>query len=253
MVDPDGNPPASEPMSVVDQGTNTANLQYALPGAISNVTFRTRDYSNNLVTSSADAIVVHHSTMNVDKIFTPGGGGRATSFTTSSTLFPFASPSAYSVWAGSCGSNNPGVGTMLGNVIVPSGSSGTLQAPGYIQLASVLPTVWSGTIASPGSRVAGVRVFAHDLSPTCNITRELTPTAAGTNANGQVPQAPATVPFGGDVGLPFGTYDICVTNTARTQHRLVTPVPLITAGLIGIPLNVYLGGGGLINGTNCPL
>jgi hypothetical protein len=46
MVDQNGNAPANQPVSVVDQGTNTVNLQYDRPGSIQGISFRTRDYSN---------------------------------------------------------------------------------------------------------------------------------------------------------------------------------------------------------------
>src|SRR5262249_23539016 len=143
------------------------------------------------------------------------------------------------IWAGSCGSNNPGPGLMLGTALVPSGGSGIVLPPGYLQLASAQVTVWSGTGASsPGSRVSGAKVTAKDTSSTCNVTTTLTP-SAGTNTNGQVPQAP---PSGGDIGLPYGTYDICASNSAATDKKIVTAVPLTSAGLIGTPVNVYLGG-----------
>src|SRR5262249_33875206 len=209
-----------------------------------NAPFQTPDHTNALATPSADATPASNTGMSVSKTFTPSGGGRATSFTTSSTLFPFTP--TYGGFAGSCGSNDPGAGTMLGNVNVPPGGSGALQAPGYIQLASAQATVWSGTSASsPGTRLSGAKVTAKDTSSTCNVTRTLTPTG-GTNANGQVPQAP---PTGGDIGLPYGTYDICASNSAGTDKRIVPGVALTSAGATGTPINVYTGGA---PGGTCP-
>ena len=88
---------------------------------------------------------------------------------------------------------------MLGNATVPVGGAGTLASPGYIQLPSLQVRVWSGTSLLPGTPVSGAKVTARDTG--CNVTRTLTP-RAGTDALGQVPQAP---PSGGDIGLPYGT------------------------------------------------
>jgi Tfp pilus assembly protein PilV len=241
MVDVDGNAPPPVSVSVVDQSTNTVNKQYDRPGSIQGITFRTRDYLNGLVTSSADSVAVTNSGMQTGlKVFTPAGGVRATSITTASTLFPFTSPD--SVYAGTCTSNNPGAGPMLGNATVPVGGTATLVSPGYIQLPSLQVTVWSGTSSSSqGSRVQTAKVTARDVG--CNVTRTLTPPgvppAGGTNANGQVPQAP---PSGGDIGLPYGTYDVCASNSTGTDKRTVTGVALTSAGATGTTLAIYLGG-----------
>jgi Tfp pilus assembly protein PilV len=228
MVDQNGNAPPAQSVSVVDQGTNTVNLQYDRPGSIQGIAFRTRDYANGLVTSSADSVIVSNTGMQVAKAFTPPGGVRSTSISTTTTLFPFTSP--YAVYAGTCASNTPPAGPMLGNATVPVGGAGTLATPGYIQLPSLQVTVWSGTSALPGAAVTGAKVTARDTG--CNVTRTLTSSA---NASGQVPA-------GGDIGLPYGTYDVCANNPAASDKRTVTGVALTSAGATGTPLNIYLGG-----------
>jgi Tfp pilus assembly protein PilV len=230
MVDQDGNAPQNQTVSVVDQGTNTVNLQYDRPGSIQNISFRTRDYSNNLVASSADSVIVSNTGMQVAKQFTPPGGTRAASVTTTSTLFPFTSP--YAVYAGTCASDLPPAGPMLGNATVPVGGAGSLASPGYIQLPSLQVTVWSGTGPGffQGSRVQNAKVTARDTG--CNLTRTLT---TATNSNGQVP-------VGGDIGLPYGTYDVCASNSNSSDKRTVTGVALNSAGTSGTGLDVYLGG-----------
>lgn len=228
MVDQNGNAPPNQTVSVVDQGTNTVNLQYDRPGSIANISFRTRDYSNALIASSADSVIVGNTGMQSAKQFTPAGGGRAATLSTTATLFPFTSP--YAVYAGTCSSNNPPVGPMLGNSTVPVAGSGSLASPGYIQLPSLQVTVWSGTgSTSPGTRLSAAKVTARDTG--CNVTRTLT---TSTNTNGQVPVA-------GDIGLPYGTYDVCAQNSTATDRRVITGVALTTAGATGTPLDVYLG------------
>jgi Tfp pilus assembly protein PilV len=228
MVDQDGNSPRNQTVSVVDQGTNTVNLQYDRPGSIQNVNFRTRDYSNNLVASSADSVIVSNTGMQVAKQFTPPGGTRAASISTTATLFPFTSP--YAVYAGSCASDLPPAGPMLGNSTVPVGGAGSLASPGYIQLPSLQVTVWSGSSALfPGSRLSAAKVTAKDTG--CNVTRTLT---TSTNSSGQVPVA-------GDIGLPYGTYSVCAQNSAGTDRRIVT-VNLNSVGTSGTPVDIYLSG-----------
>ena len=106
MVDPSGNPPTSQTVSVVDQGTNTVDLVYDRPGSINNITFQTRAYNTNtLVPSSSDAAIVFNSGMITGpRLLGTGGGPQQTSFSTSG-LFPFSSP--YSVYAGTCDQNAP--------------------------------------------------------------------------------------------------------------------------------------------------
>jgi Tfp pilus assembly protein PilV len=229
MVDPDGNAPTNQTVSVVDQGTNTVNLQYDRPGSIQNITFNTRDYSNNLVASSADSVIVSNTGMSLAKQFTPPGGVRAASITTTATLYPFTSP--YAVYAGTCASNNPPAGPMLGNATVPVGGTGSLASPGYIQLPSLQVTVKN--LLTP---VSGAKVTAKDTG--CNVTRTLT---TSTNSSGQVP-------VGGDIGLPYGTYDVCATGGGK--KRTVTGVALTSAGSTGTALTIDLSGGS--NGTTCP-
>jgi hypothetical protein len=173
-------------------------------------------------------VIVSNTGMQTAKQFTPVGGGRATSLSTTSTLFPFTSP--YAVYAGTCSSDNPPAGPMLGNSTVPVGGAGTLASPGYIQLPSLQVNVWSGTSTVPGSKLSGAKVTARDTG--CNVTRTLT---TSTNANGQIP-------VGGDIGLPYGTYDVCAQNSAGTDKRTMTGVALTSAGATGTNLDIYLGG-----------
>jgi hypothetical protein len=82
----------------------------------------------------------------------------------------------------------------------------------------------------PGTRVSAAKVTARDAG--CNVTRTL---ATSTNTNGQVPTA-------GNIGLPYGTYDVCAQNSAGTDKRTVTGVGLTSAGTTGTTLDVFLGG-----------
>ena len=234
MVDPDGNAPAAQTVSVVDQATNTVNLQYDRPGSIQGINFRTRTYGGTLVTSTADTAVLSQSGMTQVKVYGTPGGTRQTTFNTGTNLFPFTSP--YTVYAGSCTANDPTADPTAtgayGSATVPAGGSANLASPGYVQLPSLLVTLWSGTSSvSPGTRVSGGDVTVQEVgSPTgCGVTRTLT---TSTNTNGQVPVA-------GDVGLPYGTYNVCANNSAATDRRVISSVAVHSTS--GTNLDIYLG------------
>lgn len=233
-VDPNGSAPTAKTVSIVAQSTNTVNLQYDSPGAIENVSFRTRDYANTLIASSAHSIVVDNTNMDMAKIFTAPGGVRQPVLATPVTLFPFTSP--YAVYAGNCGANNPSSGAALGSATVPVGGTTGLATPGYIQLPALHVYVYTGT--STGSPpAAGARVTVRDRG--CNVTRVLT---SATDVNGRIP-----VP--GDVGLPYGAYDVCAVNSDGSDRRLITNVAVQSAGSSGTRLDIFLGGQA---GGTCP-
>jgi hypothetical protein len=235
-VDPDGVSPGAETVSVVAGATNTVNYEFDSPGRIENVQFRTRDYGNNLDPMTWDSMVVGHTSMQTPRVFT-STSGRQLTMSTPQTLYPFVTP--YAVYAGTCGSNDPGAGLGLGSVVVPVGA--TVTGP-TIQLPSLQVTLWSGSgPASPGSRVQGGDVTAEDED--CNVTRTLT---TSTDANGRVPDDGLGRPM---IGLPYGEYDICANNAAQDDRRLIGDFDLNAVGSSGTTLDVYLGG---TSGGPCP-
>ena len=231
MVDQDGDPVPPETVSVVDQGTNTIERTYDRPGSIQGITFRTRTYGGSLVPSSVDTATVSASDMNQVKTYGTPGGARQTSFNTATTLFPFTY--SYTVYGGSCTANDPTSDSLaagaFGSATVPPGGSATLASPGYVVLPSLLVTLWSGTSLLPGSKVSGGDVTVQEATGGCGVTRTLT---TSTDAAGQIPVA-------GDVGLPYGTYNVCANNAAQTDRRVVTATVHDTAGT---SLDIYLGG-----------
>jgi Tfp pilus assembly protein PilV len=237
-VDPDGLAPTGQTVSVVAGATNTVSYLFDTPGRIQNIAFRTRDYSNNLDATTWDSVVVDQTGMTSARAFT---GARTLLFSTPTSLFPFTSP--YALYAGTCGSNNPGSGNGLGSATVPVG--GSVTGP-TLQLPSLLVTLWSGTSSSsPGTRVSGgdVTVFDDD----CNVQRTLT---TSTNSNGQVPEDTSGTPSRPMTALPYGTnYDICANNSGATDRRVVSDFDLVSSGSTGTVLDIYLGG---TTGGSCP-
>ena len=243
-VNPDGNPPTTETVSVVAGSTNTVAYEFDSPGRIQNVSFRTRDYGNNLDPMTWNSFVVDHSSMTTARVFTVGT--RQLQLSTPATMYPFVTPQ--SVYAGTCGNNNPGTGLGLGSVVVPVG--GTVTGP-ILQLPSLQITLWSGSgPSSQGSRVSGGDITARD--DRCGgLVRTLT---TDTDASGQVPDDTA-VPPRPMIGLPSSTdYDICAVNGTGTRKRVISNFALTSSGATGTPLAFYLGASGGTSGTGltCP-
>ncbi len=259
MVDPDGNPPTTITTSVVDQATNTIDKQYDTPGGLA-VNFKTEPYGNGTpINSSADGITVNNTNMNVAKTFT---SPNQNTITTTRTLFPFANPSSYSVYAGTCASNNPdptGIGANpleFGNVVVPRGGTGSL-APGFITLPALHLTVRTGSgvnSGQQGSIVNGADVRITDMNCSPAVTRQY-----ATNASGQLADSATGTT---DPGMPYSTnYRVCAdANISGTQRRnfvmigsSIEQVP-VTDPTAGAVRTIYLTGTGATSGSGaqCP-
>jgi Tfp pilus assembly protein PilV len=257
MVDPDGNAPSAQTVSVVDQATANVNLQYDRPGGLT-VSFKTKNYSGAVVNSSADGITAWNSGMSVAKTF---GSPNSASITTPQVLFPFASPSAYAVYAGQCPSNNPdptGTGAnplALANVVVPAAGTGTTP-DNVVQLPSLDLTVRTGSSSLlPGSVVNSADVHVTDVNCTPDLTRTLS-----TNASGQLADTP-TGPT--DPGLPYSTnYKVCadakVGSTYYMNYVRTTgfgsPIEQVgvTDPTAGTVKTIYLTGPGAQSSTSAP-
>jgi hypothetical protein len=239
---------------VVAQGTNTVNLQYDTPGAISTsnpIQFVTKPYGALAITapvaSKADSVILGNTGMNMPRqLGTPGtpvsgisGGG----------LFPFAS--VYTVYAGTCQGDNPDPastgagGAALQNVLITPGS--TVNGP-TIQLPALFLTV----VNSASQALVGARVRVHDNNcpdwPTGQGTafwRSIGPTVA----LGQLP----------DPGLPYRPYiagdalnkgyDVCADN--GTRHATATNVDVSNLST-GTPLTLLIPNSGSTSAGVCP-
>jgi Tfp pilus assembly protein PilV len=225
LVDGDGKPPAPETTSVVAESTNTLVLQYDAPGQIE-ASFETR-VGGELVPSSADAVVLFNSGMELPKAFGEPGAPQAT--VTATPLFPFASP--YAIYAGTCGGNDPG----QEGVAAPPGTvaEGVVSANGSTKVTIELPalhlTAWDGDgAASPGEPVAGAEVLIIDTK--CEPGNPVVRTAT-TDASGALP----------DPGLPFSTYEVCVSDGAKRVTAVEVAVPFDPEDMAaGTELDAYL-------------
>lgn len=230
LIDHDGDPPGSVDTSVVGESTNTLVLQYDEPGDIP-VTFKTRNYSNGLMDSAADSVVVFNTGLSLARTF--GTVGTQQTTITAAPLFPFTSD--YAVYAGTCEGDNPNPLALdpppaplaIGSALVPPGGS----APTLIHLPALHLTAYRGTTTG-SSRAAGATVKIYDTL--CgNVLRQTT-----TNSVGQLDNP----------GLPFSDYTVCVDGlvSGNPRRRTITGISLndvddLTGGTVR---NFFLGSGG---------
>jgi prepilin-type N-terminal cleavage/methylation domain-containing protein len=250
MVDPDGVAPTGETVSVVDQATNTVNLQYDRPGSIP-VTFTTRRQSDNAIVNTlpsgpvkADSLIAFNTGMTAGpKRF--GTPGTFATTITASGLFPFSSP--VSVYAGIC-QNSAVAGAAVASINVPAGGSQSAT----VQLPALHLNVYQGTTTG-SAKAVGATVTVEDLlcpnNPTTGFKRTFT-----TNASGQLDNP----------GLPMSDYRICATANVsgvgnrkiRTNDTLAPPnVSLDDPADLNSPsttLNLFLQGTGSTSGSTCP-
>lgn len=131
-VDVNGNSTITQSVTVVPTQTAkpTAQFQLGQAGAIS-ATFTT-GYNGSTHASSSDAIVASNTGMSAPRTFATTSGPAST-LTTPSTLYPFATP--YSVYAGSCSSDLP-----------PSADQGSASVGGgaaVVPLPALIVNVWA--------------------------------------------------------------------------------------------------------------
>jgi hypothetical protein len=189
---------------------------YDRPGAAS-VSVKTLNYSGTVIPSTADGISAKAPLMNLWKTFT---NPNSSTITTTQTLFPFASPTTYGVYAGTCPSNNPdptnaGANPLaFANVTVPASGTGTTP-DNVIQLPSLRLTVRDGSaVATPGLVVTSADVHITDMICSPNVTRTL-----ATNDAGQLADATGAAPT--DPGLPYSTnYKVCADANIGGVQRM---------------------------------
>lgn len=236
LVDRDGKPPQSQSTSVVAESTNVLGLQYDEPGKVV-AKFNTW-VGGKLVPSSADAIVAYNSGMKVARVF--GTPGTRKAEVTATPLFPFTS--TYAVYAGSCAENDPGLAgkPTSADAIAEASVTPAGTTPVAIELPPLNLIVRSGTQASnPGTPVNGATVTLSDVK--CTSASPLVRTFTTNEAGGLT-----------DPGLPFSTYNVCVTNGSKRVKLTGLKVPTDPENLpAGTSLVVYLGGGTSTTG-GCP-
>jgi len=186
-VEKNGNeePPSSEQAAAVVNGSTTKKIfEFDRGGAIK-VTFASA--------ASSDQWLAFNTSMTTFRTF-----GTAeiynTAVTSPATLFPFTAP--YTVYAGSCESDDPHVinAAVTDSTATVVGGS-TVEPSPAVTVPPVAIKVWSGkSKASPGFQIEGAQVWIEDTG--CKTIRKSVTTSAGALLH---------------PNMPFGKYRLCVT------------------------------------------
>src|SRR6185312_4300501 len=125
-------------------------------------------------------------------------------------LFPFES-SEYTVYAGSCPSNNPGT--------APANASGLYSAEvkpeGVLTPQIHVPALELTLTNATGASAVGARVTVTDANAACKYNGSSIKRVFTTNANGHLSNAAGET----EAGLPFGTYNVCASLPVGGEYQ----------------------------------
>jgi Tfp pilus assembly protein PilV len=178
-------PPSSEQAATVINGSTTKKeFQFDKGGAIK-VTFASGAMS--------DQWLAFNTSMTTFRTFGTAET-YSTAVTSPTTLFPF--PAVYTVYAGSCESDDPhAINAAVTDSTATVIGSTTVEPSPAVTAPPVAIKVWSGkSKASPGLKIEGAQVWIEDTG--CKTIRKST-----TTSTGALPHP----------NMPFGKYKLCVT------------------------------------------
>jgi type II secretory pathway pseudopilin PulG len=183
------------------------------------------------VAAPMDSMFVRNATNSIELPVGTPGGTRTTSLTR--TIFPFKSPGEYTAYAGYCTTNNPGAANKSGIFSGMAAAGATLTPKILVPALELTITTKSGKEGKEGTEqiVSGAKVTLTDRN--CkfngiNVKRTYTTTMAGHLSNeAAVKEEVATkdlpekekVLAPVESGVPFGTYEICVSATINGEAR----------------------------------
>jgi type II secretory pathway pseudopilin PulG len=231
LVNKDGKSIEQKTVGVKANEAENVPLQFDRPGTIP-LNFKYRVGSTGtFATATADSVVAYNGLMTTAKIVgTPGGTREATINAT--PLFPFTS--AYTLYPGSCSTNNPNTAgqnpTGVATVVAPRGAT---TAPATIQLLALDLTVKKGTPAVKGAKVTITDTACKEAKGNF-IKRTFTTNEAGKPSSSETgPAEPA---------LPWGQYTVCASaafssSDKRKKETSATVQSLAEAKVISIDLN----------------
>jgi hypothetical protein len=157
---------------------------------------------------------------------------------TDKKVFPYKSPSEYTVYAGSCTTNNPGTSSAnkegLFSAVVPPKAELRPQ----IHVPALELTVTTKNAEGKQLAVSGAKVTLTDTkckSGSTNVKRTYWTNAAGHLSNEGALKKP-TEPT--EAGVPFGTYKVCASATINGELRRVELAEVKAENFTaGTPLN----------------
>jgi len=239
-VDKNGNsePPATERAATIINGSTTKKeFEFGQAGAIQ-VTFAN--------SATSDQFVAFNTGMTTFRTFGTAPVN-ANVLTSPTTVFPFTG--AYSVYAGTCESNDPhalSAANVDSTATVTGGASA--KALPLVTVPPVAIKVMSGKSGSPGSAIEKATVRIQDTG--CNTVEEGTTTSTGALPHPNMPFGKYSLcvtggKFGGTGGLgKEKKYTVAFTNDTATGPSAITAGTLTNGGTnAGKEAIIYLGTG----------
>ncbi len=213
MVNPQGEKTSTKEYGVEASATSQVPLYFDKPGTIIPTFKYLEPSTKELTLAPVDSMVLFNAENEGSAAVIGTPGGTRTSSLTDEAVYPFKTK--YAVYAGSCEqSNNPdpeekGVNSgEIANVTVTGGSKSTptIQIPAL----NLEVTYNSG-------KLQGARVIVTDTS--CQYNASKVKRTFTTDEVGHI--APAIGGTTEAVGLPFGTYNVCVSAKIGSEYRRI--------------------------------
>jgi type II secretory pathway pseudopilin PulG len=198
--------PWSTTVGVVAGSSTPVSFMYDLPGTVI-AKFKYRVGSTGtFLPATSDSVVAYNALMTkgAESFGTPGG--TRSESVKATPLFPFKE--ADTIYAGSCESNLPEKAEARAAVIVPA--NGTVETP-QIQLPALNLKVLNGAAAFSGARVTVTDTVCK------NSSNQLVKRVYTSNNNGNLSLSGGT--SAAEPGLPWGTYNICISGTISSKLR----------------------------------
>jgi type II secretory pathway pseudopilin PulG len=204
-----------EQVGVPASGTQQVVVHFDKAGAIGPI-FKYKEPGSGILTAApVDSMELFDSENEAKAITFGTPGGARLSQLKDATVYPFKTK--YTVYAGSCTTNNPDPESKSINVAAIANVAVT---PGSISEPVIQVPALNLAVTLSSKAVQGAKVILTDTAckyNSVNLKREFTTNKAGHIVSGSEPTELATETEA--VGLPFGTYNICVSAKSGSEYR----------------------------------
>ncbi|MCW2982075.1 MAG: hypothetical protein JWO14_3802 [Solirubrobacterales bacterium] len=236
LINPEGKTEETKTVSITGKQTTWEQTEWDRPGRLEPEFVYAQPNTGTLLAAPVDSISVAFTERSLGPTAYGTPGGSRSARPVAEKLFPFKG-SKYTVYAGSCLSNNPNPsGTKtennvgIGSIEVPPGGVGTAR----IQVPALELTVENGS-----KPLAGAKVTVTDENSGCKSGSNAVQRTFMTNSGGHLAFTENGVT---EAGLPFGIYKICAsktigTTTLRAELTKVSVENFTSAGTVkSLPL-----------------
>lgn len=220
LVNKEGKSTEQATVPVVGGDTKTVAFEFDHPGTVP-VNFKSRVGSTaTFGASKADSVVAFNTGMKEARGFGVPGGIREAAVN-ATPLFPFSSP--YTLYAGSCASNNPdpegknpAAAPAIASALAPAGGTATAVT---IQLPALELIVKKSGAALKGAKVTITDTVCKEAKGNL-VKRTYTTNESGMLSSSETGPA--------EPGLPWGKYKVCASANISGSNRRNKEEPSVT-------------------------